>query len=551
MVFRFLITGVVLASAAFAQLVSFPKPQYFREAFQKPQTKIELQDPVKLRDFVAGGKLELSLKNYLALVMANNTDIQLQLIALEIPRANILSQYGAWDPKAIAQFSSQRATTLPTNATTAQNAATLTKALNQPYSLQYTQTLPTGTQYTAQFSGAKTSQTNSFNNYNPALTANTRVSITQPLLQNRGAYVNRIPLMVAQVGFKMSQENQRVQLLNLVNTAETAYWNVIMARENLKVAEAGRTNADEFLKYMQKQLDLGALSPLDIYNPQQSLAAADLTVSQARFSLAQAEEALRHQMGADLDPDARILPVTLTESVDLGPAESITPDREQAVAKAQLNHPVIRQALQKLDSDDLGIQSARNGLLPNLALSMFYQSNGTGGEYYPRTSLIGGGPTGPVVVVPGGISDALGQMFGFGYPTYFGSVTLTLPIRNRTATAAMTTAMVQKKTDALTLRNQQQAVRLNVLNAITKLDGAKEQLKLAQIQRDFAQKNLDAENTKFQLGTEINQNVINAQQVLVQAESAVVTNQIGVRLNRLNLLTQTGDLLDERGIVIK
>jgi outer membrane protein TolC len=68
---------------------------------------------------------------------------------------------------------------------------------------------------------------------------------------------------------------------------------------------------------------------------------------------------------------------------------------------------------------------------------------------------------------------------------------------------------------------------------------------------DFAQKNLDAENTKFQLGTEINQNVINAQNVLVQAESAVVTNQIGVRLNLLNLLTQTGELLDERGIVVR
>jgi outer membrane protein TolC len=355
--------------------------------------------------------------------------------------------------------------------------------------------------------------------------------------------------MVAQVGFKISQENQKAQLLNLVNTAETAYWNVIMARENLKVAEAGRTNADEFLKYMQKQLDLGALSPLDIYNPQQSLAAAELTVSQAKFSLAQAEDALRHQMGADLDPDVRTLPIVLTESVDLGPAESITPDREQAVAKAQLNHPVIRQALQKLDSDDLGIQSARNGLLPNLALSMFYQSNGTGGNFDPsRSTLLGGGPA---IVIPGGIGDALSQMFGFGYPTYFGSLTLTLPIRNRTATAAMSTAMIQKKTDALNLRNQQQAIRLNILTAITRLDGAKEQLKLAQIQRDFAQKNLDAENTKFQLGTEINQNVINAQQVLVQAESAVVTNQIGVRLNLLNLLTQSGELLDERGIVIR
>jgi outer membrane protein TolC len=324
---------------------------------------------------------------------------------------------------------------------------------------------------------------------------------------------------------------------------------VIAARENLKVAEAGRTNADEFLKYMQKQLDLGALSPLDIYNPQQSLAAADLSVSQAKFSLAQVEDVLRHQMGADLEPDVRTLPIVLTESVDLGPAESAPVDREQAIELAQMNHPAIRQALQKLDSDDLGIQSAKNGLLPNLSLSLYYLSNGTGGILCPTARFGGAGC--PTPLIPGGVGDALTQMFGFGYPTYYASLNLTLPIRNRTASATMATAVVQKKTDALNLRNQQQAIRLNILSAVTRLEGAEEQLKLAKIQFDFAQKNLDAENTKFQLGTEINQNVINAQQVLVQAQSAVVTNQIAVRLNRLNLLTQTGQLLDERGIVVK
>jgi outer membrane protein TolC len=335
-----------------------------------------------------------------------------------------------------------------------------------------------------------------------------------------------------------------------VNTAETAYWNVISTRENVRVAESGRNNASEFLKYMQKQLELGALSPLDIYNPQQSLANAELSVSQAKFNLAQAEDALRHQVGADLDPEIRKLAVSLTESVDLGPADSMTVDREQAVAKALANHPALKQALQRLDSDDLSIRSAKNGLLPNLAFSMYYQSNGTGGMFDPsHSTIVGAG--GPSAVIPGGISDALGQMFGFSYPTYYAALTLNLPIKSRTASATMATATVQKRTDMLNLRNQEQGVRLNILNAVTKLEGGKEQLKLARTAMDFAQKNLDAENTKFQLGTEINQNVINAQNVLVQAEAAVVTNQVGVRLNLLNLLTQTGELLDERGIVIR
>ena len=550
MLFRTSFTGILLAAGALAQTSSFPKPAYFRETFQRAQTKVELKAPVLLKDFVADGKLELSLKHYLELAMANNTDIQLQLISLEIPKNNILAAFGVWDPKALASFSTTRSTTVPTNATTAQNAASLTKSLNQPYNLQYSQTLPEGLSYTASFSGAKSSQTNSYNNYNPALTANMRFSVTQPLIQNRGSYVNRIPLMVAQSNYRISDYAMRVQLLNFVNIAETAYWNVILARENVRVAESGENNASEFLKYMQKELELGALSPLDIYNPEQSLATAQLSVSQAKFALAQAEDTLRHQMGADLDPEVRKLPISLTESVDLGPADSMPVDREQAVAKALVNHPAMKQALQRLDVDDLGIHSAKNGLLPNLSFSLYYQTNGTGGVYNPGLSTIVGAG-GVSELIPGGIADALDQMFGFSYPTYYASLTLNLPIKSRAASAAMATATVQKKTDMLNWRNQGQAIRLNILTAVSKLEGAKEQLKLAKTAMDFAQKNLDAENTKFQLGTETNQNVINAQTVLVQAQSAVVTNQVGVQMNLLNLLTQTGELLDERGIVVQ
>src|ERR1041385_4389733 len=111
---RILITGIVLAAGAFAQKTSFPKPNYFRETFQSAQTTVDLRDPVRLKDYVVDGKLELSLKHYLELVMANNTDIQIQMLTLEVPRNNILRAYGAWDPTAIARFSTTRSTSLPT-----------------------------------------------------------------------------------------------------------------------------------------------------------------------------------------------------------------------------------------------------------------------------------------------------------------------------------------------------------------------------------------------------------------------------------------------------
>jgi outer membrane protein TolC len=539
---------LILATGAFAQVSSFPKPNYFRETFQKTQMKVELRSPVRLRDFVADGKLELSLKHFLELVMSNNTDVQIQLLTLETPKNNIESVFGLWDPTAQASFSTTRSTSIPTSATDARSTGAATKSLTQPYSLQYQQTLPTGTQYTLLFSGAKSSQTNSFRSYNPSLTSGLQFLVSQPLIKNRGAYVNRLPLMQAQSMYKMSEAQLRSQLINLINTAENAYWNVISARETLRVKEKARDAANEYMKYMQQQLDLGALSPLDIYNPKAALAAAEVDVSQAKFSLTQSEDMLRKQIAADLDPDVRQLPIVLTEAVELGPSESLPVDHEAAVQKALTINPTIVQAVQKLDYDDLGIQSAKNGLMPQLNLTASYTTNGQGGIYYPGSTLVSGDPALPI---PGGIADALSQMFGFGYPTYRAGLTLTLPIRNRTASATMANALVSKKSDALTLRTQQQSVRLNVLNAITGLEGAKESLNLAVVQRDYSQKNADAMMEKYKLGAETNQNVIFAQRDLATAESTVVNAQVTVRKSLVNLLTQTGELLDARGIVVK
>jgi outer membrane protein TolC len=142
-------------------------------------------------------------------------------------------------------------------------------------------------------------------------------------------------------------------------------------------------------------------------------------------------------------------------------------------------------------------------------------------------------------------------MFGFGFSTYQLGLRLSLPIRNRAASADMADAIVRKKQDTLNVRTTQQTIRLDILNAITNVESSKESVKLAKVARDFAQKALDAENKKYELGTELSQNVLLAQNALAQSESTVVTNQIALRKNLLNLWVKTGTLLDERGIVIQ
>src|SRR5580765_7941409 len=115
MLFRTLITSTLFMSGAFAQMSSFPKPSYFRETFQSTVPKVQLQDPVRLRDFVISGKLELSLKDYLQLVISNNTNVQIQMMSLDIPKNAIQRAFSPWDPLATASFGATRQLSLPTS----------------------------------------------------------------------------------------------------------------------------------------------------------------------------------------------------------------------------------------------------------------------------------------------------------------------------------------------------------------------------------------------------------------------------------------------------
>jgi len=551
MLLRTFLAGLLLAAGASAQTSSFPKPNYFREVFKQNSTKVDLRDPVRLKDFVVDGKLTLSLKNYIELVMANNTQIQVQFLSLEIPKNNIVSAYGKWDPIGSASFSTTRSTSVPTNPALSGTASlgAVTETLSQPLSLGYSQTLDSGTSYQVNFGGQKQSYSNSRSTFNPSLTSTMSFTVSQPLLQNRGRYVNRIPVMQAESNYKQSGFQLRSSLLSLVNTAENSYWSVINARESLRVAVSARDASKSNFEFVQKQLSLGAIAELDIYNPEGQLASAEVSVSQAEYALARAEDALRLQIGVDLDPDIRKLPIELTEPVEIS-TDSLPLDPEPEVQKALDTNPSVKLAMERIGYDELGIQSARNGLLPNLSFQARYSNQGQGGVYIPsQTTLTGGG--GAAEPIPGGLTDALSQMFGLNNPTYMGSLTLTLPIRNRTASMTYASSLVSKKNDALNLRNTQEQTRLSVLNAVTNLKGAIDQLKLAKTQQDIQQKNLDAQKQEYELGTNTNQDVVLALQAKASADAVFVSSQVGVRTAILNLFTQTGELLDERGIVVK
>ncbi|MBM3727080.1 MAG: TolC family protein [Acidobacteria bacterium] len=554
---RLIAAAGLAASLLKAQIQDFTTPEspafgtanYFRKTFAIPTPRVELSPPVRLSDFVVDGKIELSLRSYLELVMANNTDIQIQRMLIEPTRNAITRAFAPFDPFVQAQF---RDTRTNTPATDLLAGADTVKQLQQPLQVNFQQRLMTGTTYTVGFNGSKTSTNSTFANFNPAINTNLNFTITQPLLRDRGQAINKLPIMVARSRLRSVEYNMLDQLIRLLTQAENAYWDVIGSRENLKVQEQALALADESLKRARRELDLGALSALEIYQPQAQYARAEIFVTQARYRLAQAEDALRRQIAIDLDSDLRRLPVVLTEPV-LPPTDSRPIDRELTVESAYRARPDLKAIIQNLDVDDLQIRNAVNGLKPDLSLALQYTSQGRGGPFYQRTNVFD--PTGArstiTRVLPGGLGDAFDQLGSFNFPVYGFTLTLRLPLKDRAAAANYADAVVNKRLDSLRARNVEQTIRLDVLNAVSQVENSRASVDLAKIAAELAQKRVEADQKRYELGTITLFFLLDSQTALTQAQSDLVNQSVLYRRNLLTLLQRTGTLLEERGIVVQ
>jgi outer membrane protein TolC len=256
-------------------------------------------------------------------------------------------------------------------------------------------------------------------------------------------------------------------------------------------------------------------------------------------------------MGVDLSPDLRNLPIVLTEEVT--PPVQTALDKDALVEKAARQRPDLRAAREDLSVDDLAIDLTKNTLRPDLRLTGQYGSFGRGGIGYQRANVFGadGAPSQLISTIPGGLGDALDQVFGFGYPVYGFGLSLSLPLRDRRGSADYADAVVNKRLDMLRVRTLEQQSRLEVLNAITLVEQSRASVELAKVALDLAQKRADAEQRKFDLGTTDMYFLLDAQTALAQANSNLVNQMVQYRRNLTNLLRVTGDLLSERGIAVQ
>ena len=490
----------------------------------------KLGAPEHLRSYVVDGKLRLSLRDAVVLTLENNSYVRVQETQVELSKFALLGAHAPFDPLLTSSYNINSTTTAPFSQLQGTGTASTFNSTTQFAQFNYAETFETGTNVQAGLNSTNNYTNNSFNIFNPYISSALNFQFAQPLLRNGWLFANRAPLVIARRNLEQSRANFAAQVNSNILQAVGQYWSVVEARGNLDVSRSSMDAAEATYKRDKRALELGALPPLDIYRSESQVASRRVQVIQSEYALKQAEDTLRMTIGADQDPHFEALDLELTEKPE-PEGELRTMDTGDALQRALTKRPEFDAAHAALANDQTRIRLAHNHLLPELDLTGAYTSNGLGGTLFNSA--------GQRIT-----SSSMNQLFGFNYPTYYGQLSLSLPIKNRAAKAEMGNALVSRRSDLYNERQVREQVTLDVSNAVHQLEQAKLSIAAGKEALDLAKKTMAAEQRKYDLGSETIFFVLEAQTELASAELGLLQAEVNYQLAVAGVDHATGELLE-------
>jgi outer membrane protein len=523
-----------------------------------------LTNSPRIDQLIHDGKLELSLQEAVELALENGMDIVVQRYNPWFADTGILKAsaggFGGATPGAVFGGSTANnpllnydplvTTTLtiddrnvPVNNPLTSGTGTGLSALarltlhTSTFNTQYAQGFQTGTTFFTVFDNTRSSSTSAANLFNPSVQSSIFVGFQQQLLNGFGRAVNTRNIRIAKNNRKIADWAFTQQAITTVTNTITAYWELVFARENVKVQQQAVTVSEKLYNDNKKQLEIGTMAPLDVTRAESDLATNRQNLIVAQTLNLQNQQILKNAISKNpLAPNlvnVEIIPTDLPQR----PEAIEAPSFEEAAKEAFAKRPELQEEALNLLNGEIDLKATRNALLPTATLSAQYGSTGLAGnqtQVLASTTVTGtqlvnsaGTPVNvfiPVTVptstkvVSAGFGDAMSSVFHNNFPDYQVSLNVQIPIRNRSAQADNQRAILTQHQLEAQLQQLKNAALLDVRNTYIALTQDRAQVDAASKARELQQQTFEAEQKKYQLGASTVFLVIQTQRDLIAAQ---------------------------------
>src|SRR5690606_806682 len=319
-----------------------------------------------------------------------------------------------------------------------------------------------GTEAQISFDSGRQRTNNQFSSFQPLLSGNLDIVVTQPLLRNFRFDPVKQQLFVS----RANQQIADVELRRLIAVTErnvrNAYWEYVYAINALEVAKQSLELAQRSLRDTRSRVEIGTLAPIDIVQAESEVASREEAVIVAEAAIGQAEDRLRALIFDPKSPDfwnVRLQPT------DVAPFVAQDVDVNAAIERALKERTDLEAARRRLDITNYNVDYYRNQTLPDLNVQLNYNTTGIGGTQLIRDPNSPQFPPPVIGEVRRSLGDVYSDIFGNQFPTWRLSLNVSYPIGTSAADANLARTRLEQLQSRTALRELEMQVATEVRDA--------------------------------------------------------------------------------------
>lgn len=455
-----------------------------------------------------GPELRISVDDAVKMALENNLGVQADRLGPRISTLNVAGARSQFAPRLQSTTSTRSATSPPDFLT--QGGATETTTTERLFStVGVNQNMPWFGGNMSLFWDASRTVFNYTNQFNPSLNSNLFFDYTQPLLRNFLIDPNRQQLMVARKNEEIADVQLRQQLTATSRVVRNAYYDLILANGQLDVARQSLELARTSLRQNERRVEVGAIAQIEILEAQAEVSRVEEGVIIAEAAIKSAEDNLRTLILNPKQPDYWTVRLVPTEQPTVAPQ---TVDAEAAVKAALENRTDLIVLRRQMETTQINIDFARNQRLPDVNLSVSYDTVGVAGTQYEFAP----GQFPPVVEnqLQRRFTQALSDVFRSSYKTWSVQLQVNYPIGTSAADASYQASRLQREQQQNNLRDAELLVAQQVRDAARQVNTALQRVESTRRAGEFATRRLEAEDKRITVGLATTFQLLQAQRDL-------------------------------------
>ena len=460
----------------------------------------------------------LALRDCIQTALQHNRDIQIERFSPVISRLTLDGSYSYYDPNFTVGSAGA-----PIGHSSDSGVETYTANAG------FTGTLPTGMKYS--LSG---DYVNRFGPNSESFDTSIGLSISQPLLKDFWIDQGRLNIQVNKQNLKVSAFGVDFVVMTTISQVEQAYYELIFARENVRVGEKLLEVRQRFFAETKRKVEVGSSAQLDLQLAQSQVATVQAALIQARNQVMLAENALKTLMGDDFVNSVGLV-LLPTDTLLVMPENPVLPESWQ---RGLAHRPDLAQLRVSLDIASLNLKFNYNQLFPTFDLVAGYGLRGS--------SAFSTNP-----VSSASASSTLGQIRRGENPNDLIGVLFSVPLTRTGERANYKISQESKARAAVQVKKLEELVLRQIDDATKNVKTSLESVAATREATLYAQAALDAEEKKLAAGKSTPFVVLSLQGDLATAQTAEIRAKANYNQALSQLYFAEGSTLERNKVTVE